>query len=50
MNLKPAHPGMFVQTEVIEDMGLEIPQIAKILGVPEADSFRFREREEPFVS
>ena len=37
MNLPPCHPGLFVQTEVIEDLGLEIPQIAEILGVPEAE-------------
>lgn len=37
MNMKPAHPGMFVQTEVMEDMGLTIPQIAEILGVPQTE-------------
>ena len=36
-NMKPAHPGMFVQTEVIEEMGLTIPRIAEILGVPQAE-------------
>ena len=37
MNLPPSHPGLFVQTEVIEDLGLNIPQIAEILGVPETE-------------
>lgn len=36
MNMRPSHPGLFIQSEVIEDLGLEIPQIADILGVPEA--------------
>ena len=37
MNMKPPRPGSFIQTEVIEDLGLEIPQIAEILGVPEPE-------------
>ena len=37
VNLPASHPGLFVQTEVIEDLGLEIPQIAEILGVPETE-------------
>lgn len=41
MNLKPAHPGSFIQTEVIEDLGLEIPEIAEILEVPEAEVYDF---------
>ena len=36
IGMKPPHPGLFIQTEVIEDLGMEIPQIAEILGVPEA--------------
>ena len=43
MNLPPCHPGLFVQTEVIEELGLEIPQIAEILGVPEAEVSDFVE-------
>ena len=43
MNMKPPHPGSFIQTEVIEEMGLEIPQIAEILGVPEKEVSDFVE-------
>ena len=43
MNMKPSHPGSFIQTEVVEDLGLEIPQIAEILGVPEAEVSDFVE-------
>ena len=43
MNLPPSHPGLFVQTEIIEDLGLEIPQIAEILGVPETEVSDFVE-------
>ena len=35
MNMPPPHPGLFIQTEVIEDLGLTIPQIAEILGTAE---------------
>ena len=41
MDLKPAHPGSFIQTEVTEDLGLEIPEIAEILEVPEAEVYDF---------
>lgn len=37
VRMPPPHPGLFIQTEVIEELGLEIPQIAEILGVPEAE-------------
>lgn len=37
----PSHPGLFVQTEVIEDLGLDIPQIAEILGVPDLEVYDF---------
>ena len=43
MNMKPPHPGSFIQTEVIEEMGLAIPQIAEILGVPEKEVSDFVE-------
>ena len=43
MNMKPPHPGSFIQTDVIEDLGLEIPQIAEILGVPEEEISDFVE-------
>ena len=43
MNMKPPHPGSFIQTEIIEDLGLEIPQIAEILGVPEKEVSDFVE-------
>ena len=43
INMKPPHPGLFIQTEVIEDLGLEIPQIAEILGVPEKEVSDFVE-------
>ena len=37
MGMTPAHPGLFVQTEVIDELGLAIPQIAEILGVCDAE-------------
>ncbi len=43
VNMKTPHPGSFIQTEVIEDLGLEIPQIAEILGVPEKEVSDFVE-------
>ena len=43
VNMKTSHPGSFIQTEVIEHLGLEIPQIAEILGVPEKEVSDFVE-------
>ena len=34
--LIPCHPGLFITTELIQDAGLEIPEIAAMLGVPAA--------------
>ncbi len=36
MNMTPAHPGLFIQTEIIDELGLDTAQIAAILGVAEA--------------
>ena len=30
---RPAHPGQFIRTEVIEPLGLSVTEAAKILGV-----------------
>ena len=36
MNMTPAHPGDFVRTEVIEELGLSVTKAAEILGVRRA--------------
>ncbi len=33
IGMKPPHPGDFIRTEVIEELGLSIAQAAEILGV-----------------
>jgi len=30
---RPAHPGLFIRTEVIEPLGLSVTKAAKVLGV-----------------
>ena len=35
-SLIPCHPGLFITTELIQEAGLEIPEIAAMLGVPAA--------------
>ena len=35
-NMTPAHPGDFVRTEVIEELGLSVSTAAEILGVRRA--------------
>ena len=36
VNMTPSHPGEFVRTEVIEELGLSVTQAASILGVRRA--------------
>ena len=36
MNMTPSHPGEFLRTEVIEDLGLSVAQASRILGVRRA--------------
>ena len=36
VKMKPPHPGDFIRTEVIEDMGLSVDAAAEILGVSAA--------------
>lgn len=36
VNMTPAHPGDFVRTEVIEELGLSVSKAAEILGVRRA--------------
>ncbi|MCE2439751.1 MAG: HigA family addiction module antidote protein [Candidatus Latescibacteria bacterium] len=36
INLTPSHPGDFIRTEVIEELGLSVTQAARILGVRRA--------------
>ncbi len=36
VNMTPSHPGGFIRTEVIEELGLSITQAAAILGVRRA--------------
>lgn len=35
IGLKPAHPGDFLRTEVIDELGLSAEEVADILGVEE---------------
>ena len=37
MNMTPPHPGLFLRTEVIDELGVSITQAADILGVRPAD-------------
>lgn len=36
VNMTPSHPGDFVRTEVIEELGLSVTKAAEILGVRRA--------------
>ena len=36
VNMTPSHPGDFIRTEVIEDLGLNVTKAAEILGVRRA--------------
>ena len=36
VNMTPSHPGDFIRTEVIEDLGLSVTRAAQILGVRRA--------------
>jgi antitoxin HigA-1 len=36
LGLKPSHPGAFIRTEVIDELGLSVSKAAEILGVRRA--------------
>lgn len=36
VNMTPSHPGDFIRTEIIEELGLTITKAAEILGVRRA--------------
>ena len=36
INMMPAHPGLFVRTEVLEPLGLSITRAAEVLGIRRA--------------
>lgn len=36
IGMKPAHPGAFIKTEVIEELGLSVTKAAEVLGVRRA--------------
>lgn len=36
MGMKPSHPGAFIKTEVIEELGLSVTKAAEVLGVRRA--------------
>ena len=36
VNMTPSHPGDFIRTEIIEDLGLSVTKAATILGVRRA--------------
>ena len=57
VNMTPAHPGDFVRTEVIEELGLSVTRGSRDSGSSPGDAFgsserqRFRYRRRwPFVS
>ena len=33
IGMKPPHPGQFVQTEILEELGLSVSKAAEVLGV-----------------
>ncbi|NMQ21471.1 addiction module antidote protein, HigA family, partial [Candidatus Competibacter phosphatis] len=33
IGMKPAHPGSFIRTEILDELGLSIARAAEILGV-----------------
>ena len=44
VNMTPSHPGDFIRTEIVEELGLYLVQAAEILGVRRDDAFRASER------
>ena len=36
VNMTPSHPGDFIRTEVLEDLGLSVTRAAQVLGVRRA--------------
>ena len=36
VNMSPSHPGEFIRTEIIEELGLSVTKTAEILGVRRA--------------
>ena len=36
INMTPSHPGQFIRTEIIEELGLNVTKTAEILGVRRA--------------
>ena len=36
VNMTPSHPGDFIRTEIIEELGLTVTKVAEILGVRRA--------------
>ncbi len=36
INMTPSHPGDFIRTEIIEELGLNVTKAAKVLGVRRA--------------
>ena len=36
MNMTPSHPGDFIRTEILEELGLSVTKAAEILGVRRA--------------
>ena len=50
VNMTPSHPGDFIRTEVVEELGLTITKAAKILGVRRATLFGPAERQRRAVA
>ena len=45
VNMTPSHPGDFIRTEVIEELGLNVTRAAQILGVRRGDALGPAERQ-----
>ena len=40
ITMTPSHPGDFIRTEIVEELGLSVAKVAEILGVHQAPPFR----------
>ena len=44
VNMTPSHPGDFIRTEVLDELGLNVTMAAEILGVAPGHPFGLAER------
>ena len=45
IGMTPPHPGSFVRTEILEELGLSVTRTAEVLGVPPGHAVRPPERK-----